>query len=770
MSENGKVELSALKTQLSQTSDRSNIGIFFLPAMIGLIVILGLVWLSLRMAQDDIIRIQLNDFSAIDVAEEDAWKVWATQNAIAAYLDANDAIETFSNQDNRAETTHADWIMSGGLSSSNDVAKTLLLRIELVSVNKEHVSFAAEIPGVSESLNDMAIRAAGQILAWSGHDLISDDAIQFAEDELPISRDALQLFSQGQAAYAKWDDRGAVASFEQALEISGEHPLIYLELSRTWDRLGYRPKALQTLQKAYETRSILSRRKQLEIEAEYHTLDHNWPAARDAWFSLKSFYPTELEFWLKLAEVNLKQSETEQVASLVEEMRALPLPIGNDPRIDVLEGDYWYHVGDYSEGEEVTARAIKKARELGDRDILAEALLQMVSFTKFAGIEHLEEAEQIYRANADVLNVARTLGHKAGLNRIAGRLNEAEKLFLESISLSDEIGDEAIRSSNLNGLVIVYDLMGRQSESLELKKELASFLNERGIQNRYGIMLENIGISNFKLGRLDDAEQSFKKALKIFGDVDDFIGIAWHPQHMSRVMSRRGNLKVARTLAEDAFERSTDRPEGDLSGNSEFEIAHIDLFEGKFDAAQKRLERIRPNFASYENHITVAEVDHMISRAKFRSGDYAAAQTSLNKARAFFEADSLPNYQLKSLITQVDVSFAVGAQSLSEDCLKLASLVQKSQYLEFTLKARSRLSRCAVKFEEFGYEEAADEIQEIQTSARSAGLFEPELEAYTQQAWIAKDLSLDDELETAIQGAETLADRYKVSLDGMLPN
>ena len=770
MADPGKEELEALKSQLSRTGAQSSLAILLLPAIIGLIVVIGLIWVSFAVNQDDTIQIKLTNLEAIDFAEDDRWKAWATQNAIAAYLETHEAIVIVSPENASTQDAGIDWIMSGNLTAKGAEDKSLLLRIELTSKENEDISFAAEIPGVSESLNDMAVRAAGQVLSWSGHDLISDQAIRFAEDELPISRDAILLFSEGQAAFEQWDDRRAVASFERAIEVSGDHPLIYLELSRAWDRLGYRPEALKTLQKAYETRSILSRRKQLEIEAEFHTLDHNWPAARDAWFSLKSFYPTELEFWLKLAEVNMKQSEVDEVLSLLGEMRALPEPIRSDPRIDLLEGDYWYHKGDYTKGEEVTVAAIEKARALGERNILAEALLQMVSFTKFAGIEHLEEAEEIYRADANILKVAETLGYKAGLNRIAGRLDAAENLFLEAMSLSDEIGDEAIRSSNLNGLVIVYDLMGRQSESLELKKELAAYLKERGIRNRYGIMLENIGISNFKLGRLDAAQASFEEALTIFVEVDDLIGIAWHPQHMSRIMSRRGDLKTARALAEDALARSEERPEGDLAGNSGFELAHIDLFEGRFESAIERFLRVREGYVSYENHISAAEADHMVARAYLRNGQYRAAQEALKRAREFFEADALPNYQLKSLITQIDLSFLSSADTLQSDCEALASLVAGSEYLEFTLKARPRLTRCSVRFNGLSREAVNREIEAVQEEAKAHELFEAHLESYTQFAWIADDLNLIAEKRSALEGARAQSERFGVSLVGMIPS
>lgn len=769
MVDTGTDELSALKDRLSSSSERSNVGVFLLPLMIGLLVIIGLIWLSLRMSEDKSIRIQLAEFSPIELDESEHWKAWATENAIAAYLNAHDSIETIDAQQAELGGGQVDWIMSGGLSANGEDGKELLLRIELSSVDREDVSFAAEIPGVSESLNDMAVRAAGQVLAWSGHDLISSQPIRFAEDELPISRDALQLFSEGKSAFAAWDDRRAIAAFERALEISGDHPLIYLELSRSWNRLGYRPKALETLKRAHETRTVLSRRKQLEIEAEYFTLDHDWSAARDSWYSLKSFYPTELDYWLSLAEVNLSQSNVDQVASLLEEMRALPDPLGSDLRIDLLEGKYWYHKGDYAEGETVIAETISKARAMGERDILAEALLQMVSFIKVSGLEYLNEAEEIYRADANISKLATTLGHKAGIHRTAGRLNEAEATFLEAIELAESIGDEVTRSWQLNGLVIVYDLMGRQSESLAIKQELASYLKERQIQNRYGIMLENIGISNFKLGRLEAADASFRAALDVFHDVDDLIGIAWHPQHMSRVMSRKGDLALAREMAEDAFARSSDRPEGDLAGNSQYELAQIDLYEGRFAPALARLERIRPAFVAYENFITVAETDHLMARIKMRSGDLQAAYLDLAKAIEFFEADALPNYQLKSGITRVDLGFRLGSQSLADDCQRLQQLTEKSEYLEFTLKAESRILRCAVRFERLTLSAAQSRMADVREKALGANMFEAELDTAIQSAWIGRDLSDEDAENDARKRAFAIAAQYEVSLDGMLP-
>lgn len=770
MVDTGTDELSALKDRMSSSSERTNVGVFLLPLMIGLLVIIGLIWLSLRMSEDKSIRIQLAEFSPIEMEESEHWKAWATENAIAAYLNAHESIEIMDAQQTQSAGHQVDWIMSGGLSANGEDGKELLLRIELSSVDRQDISFAAEIPGVSESLNDMAVRAAGQVLAWSGHDLISSEPIRFAEDELPISRDALQLFSEGKSAFSAWDDRRAIAAFERALEISGDHPLIYLELSRSWNRLGYRPKALETLKRAHETRTVLSRRKQLEIEAEYFTLDHDWSAARDSWYSLKSFYPTELDYWLSLADVSLSQSNVDEVASLLEEMRALPDPLGRDLRIDLLEGKYWYHKGDYTEGEAVIEKTISTARAIGERDILAEALLQMVSFKKVSGLEYLNEAEEIYRADANLSKLATTLGHKAGIHRTAGRLNEAEATYLESIELAESIGDEVTRSWQLNGLVIVYDLMGRQSESLALKQELASYLKKRQIQNRYGIMLENIGISNFKLGRLDVAEESFKAALDVFHEVDDLIGIAWHPQHMSRVMSRKGDLVAARNLAEDAFARSSERPEGDLAGNSQYELAQIDFHEGEFGSALARLEKIRPAFVAYENFITVAETDHLVARIKMRSGDLLKAQADLTKAIDFFEADALPNYQLKSLITQIDLGFLLGADLLPDYCEALKPLITRSEYLEFTLKAKLRVVRCAVRFDRITFEDAQKEVAEIRESAGGAMMFEARLESFTQSVWIANDLSRHADENRLRDLARSIAAEFGYSLEGLLPN
>ena len=75
-----------------------------------------------------------------------------------------------------------------------------------------------------------------------------------------------------------------------------------------------------------------------------------------------------------------------------------------------------------------------------------------------------------------------------------------------------------------------------------------------------------------------------------------------------------------------------------------------------------------------------------------------------------------------------------------------------------------------MNFAELDFSNASTEIHKTREAAKTANLFEAELESHTQLAWIAKDLGLDKKVSTSAQLAEITASAYKASLAGMLPN
>ncbi|MAK61638.1 MAG: hypothetical protein CMK09_11710 [Ponticaulis sp.] len=736
--------------------------------MVGLVVALGLGWLFLRDTEPKSIPIQIMPFESAGLSQDESWQLVATEQALIAYLEASGQLrlERVDTALKAPENSAADWRMSGHLSRNSEGG--LLLRVELQSLSNEYTSFAADVPGMPENLNDIAMRAASQVYAWSGQNLLSEPEIILARAEMPVSANALRYLSEGRAAFAVQDDRAAIDAFERAAKLAGPHPLIYNELARAWERLGYRPRAIETAEIAYENRDQLSRQRQLEIEAQYFRLNHDWKHEQEVWLALKSFHPDALDYRLALTEAYLRGSDIESAEQTINEMKAMPAPMGEDLRIDLIEAEFWYQNGHFEEGRAAAERALDKARESGEAALLGEAILQLVDFMHEDNEALLEEAERIFLTLGNHARLAEVYGEQGKLKRISGELESAEMLYTRAISLARDIGDEANVATLQNGFSIVYDLMGRQTDSLQLKQNLAAYFEERGVFNRFAILKENIGISYFKLGRLAEAEAIFKDVLPLFEEVDDAIGVAWSPYHISRIRSRQGRIDEAQALADQALINSEENPEGDLAGNTGFEQAHLMFFRGELEQAIEKFEAVKERYLSYENTIGVAEADLMLARIYLRLGRLDAANQAVTDAITVFDADALPNYQIDARTVKLDLVYKQDRSGMSEVCQEISDRIEGMEFQEFVLRAETRLVLCDVTLNGTDLGRATSRLADIRQRAAELGLFEPVLHTHLIEVWIGNQLGDEETKTRAVRAARELVVDNNVSLIGYL--
>ena len=344
-------------------------------------------------------------------------------------------------------------------------------------------------------------------------------------------------------------------------------------------------------------------------------------------------------------------------------------------------------------------------------------------------------------------------------------------LYSRAIALARDIGDESNVAALQNGFSIVYDLMGRQTDSLQLKQNLADYFSERGITNRYAIMKENIGISLFKLGRLAEAETAFADALPLFAEVNDTIGLAWAPYHLSRIRSRQGELVQAQSLAEEALENSRDNPEGDLAGNTGFELAHLMFFRGEFDAAIEKFGEVKAGYLSYENNVGAAEADLMLARIYIRLDRLEDAETALTSAIKVFDGDALPNYQLDARTVQLDWALAAESDEADEICQSLHDRIEGLEFQEFVLRARTRLALCDMLGTYVASEELSPEarLALVREQSEALGLFEPVLHSHLIEIRMANEGDETQTKEQALTWLRSFAEETGFSLSGYVP-
>ncbi len=715
-------DLNALRTNI-KSNDANGLGTQILAFIIIILFIAIAGFLFLRSDKSvNSILIFDSGFSVTGTQNKELWIGEATEQAIISHLNAGERLHIIGGRDVKSVPENpdgADWIISGTILIGTENTEVLDLVLQLKSNDDSGQVFSTRLTGVKTGISDLASRASTQIFTWLEQPALSLEQQANAAAELPTSQNARQAYGEGLEALTSFDAARAVPKFEVALR-DGDHPLVFTGLARAWYQLGYRTRAKQAAQKAYENRGNLSRQRQLEVEGYFRIINDEWSRSTEVYQALKEFHPNDLSYRLALADVQLKASDMQGVAQNIEDMRNLHAPLSEDPRIDLIEVEYLHQKGDYASAATAAQHAIKKARASGDNAVLASALLADVDNEGNNKIDHLLEARQLY----DQLNnpgqqssVLKELGEQA---RYVGNNTQAEEYYREAIRVAQSIGDAPRIAATQNALAITLDLKGELENGLDLKQEVQGYYAQRDVKSRQSIMLENIGISLFKLGRLQEAEASFDEALDIFIPIDDTIGVAWAPYHRSRIASRNGDLDKAVNLAKNAVENSVETPAGDLEHNARYEIAHTLYHRGLYAQAKVMFKDLEQAFSDNKNKLSAAESALMLSRIALQEKDYALARKKVNAARKTFVSGGVGYYILDANITRADLAFLHYSEDHDAACMALRQNLKGMEHAETALRARSRLLRC---------NGAVNDLTSVETAARAVGMFEPQLDA-----------------------------------------
>ena len=84
--------------------------------------------------------------------------------------------------------------------------------------------------------------------------------------------------------------------------------------------------------------------------------------------------PDNLELGLRLAKVQRDAGQATDSLATVQQLRALPLPSSDDPRIDLAEASANNSLGEWKLGQAAAGKAAAKALDQSRRQLLADAL------------------------------------------------------------------------------------------------------------------------------------------------------------------------------------------------------------------------------------------------------------------------------------------------------------------------------------------------------------------------------------------------------------
>ena len=157
------------------------------------------------------------------------------------------------------------------------------------------------------------------------------------------------------------------------MKLDDSFALAHSALSQAWSQLGYDQKAKEEVKRAFDLSAGLSREDRLVVESRYQSANKDWTKAIETDRSLYTFFPDNLEYGLRLAAAQTNGGKAKDALATIAELRRLPPPVGEDPRIDLQEASADQNLGDAQRRKAAAEHAEQKAKSAGMLMLAASA-------------------------------------------------------------------------------------------------------------------------------------------------------------------------------------------------------------------------------------------------------------------------------------------------------------------------------------------------------------------------------------------------------------
>jgi eukaryotic-like serine/threonine-protein kinase len=359
-----------------------------------------------------------------------------------------------------------------------------------VDLTVQNTANGETVAAVSDSEDDARflelVKRLGETLRQKcgAGEITSEEAAAVRASE-PATADAARFYANGLGKLRTFDFLAARDFLEKAVAADPNHVLAHSALAASWAQLGYDDNARQEAKRAFELSKDLSRKDSLSIEAEYRESIRDWGKAVDLYKSLWTFFPDDLEYGLRLADAQVSASSGSDALVTIANLRKLPHPLQDDPRIDLGEASAANSLSDYKHVQAAAVRAEDKAKHLKAGFVQSQALLQQCwalrnlgDLSRAKGVGG--QAGKALAAAGDFRGEAKSLTCVANVLADQGNLTEARTMHEKALALARQTGAEG---DIAGALINIGNLLAAQQE---LDASNAQYNEALSLANRIG--------------------------------------------------------------------------------------------------------------------------------------------------------------------------------------------------------------------------------------------------------------------------------------------
>jgi DNA-binding winged helix-turn-helix (wHTH) protein/tetratricopeptide (TPR) repeat protein/TolB-like protein len=611
---------------------------------------------------------------------EDGWLATAFSEMLSTELSAGEKLRLVSGEDVANVRLSSPWSQSDtlgkettariGTALNSDVLvlgsyasigrpERRQVRIDVRLQNARTGEILAEVAeiGSSDNFFQLISRIGAKLRDRLGVPGIAETDEPSVVASLPSNPEAARFYTLGLARVRDYDASAAKDLLEQATKADPKFPLSHSMLARAWSQLGYEQKRKEEAKRALDLSANLPRVSRMLVEGDYYeSLAHHEKAA-STYQALFALFPDSVEYGLQLAAAQDAAGHGNQASGTLSQLRRLPPPASDDPRIDLLDA----RVGQTNDPARLALirSAIRKATAQGKKLVYARA-----KEAECLNLLYGEHPDQASASCDDAYNIFLAAGN---------RLGAANTVRL----MADRQGSE-----------------GHYQEAIATYQKALKILQELGEHEKTGAVLNNMAINFENEGELDRAERLYRQAKTHFEQTGDKLNTATALSNIADILYVRGDLPGAAKLYEQTLEIHAALDHGN-PGYALYRLGDLRLAQGHLqDAhrlAQQAVDLIRADQSGYQYLTGAMLVLGEVSKA---GGDLQGAQQQVQATLDIRQRVGETGLVRESQLELAGLAFEEGQASQAEPLLRAAIVeFEKEKGDPDTTNAYNLLSR-----------------------------------------------------------------------------
>jgi tetratricopeptide (TPR) repeat protein len=470
-------------------------------------------------------------------------------------------------------------------------------------------------------------------------------------------------------------------------------------LSTAWSAMGYESKALDEAKKAMELSASLSREARWAIEGRYREMHKEWGQAIETYRKLWRLFPDNLEYAIRLARAQTKADKAKESLSTVEELRRLPPPERDDPRIDLSEALAAAALPDFKRQQAAAEAAADKAGKQGIRLLAGEARSLEGDALAHSGetvlaIAAYEKAKAIYDAAGDRRSVADCDEKISPLLRGKGDVARSMQVLGESLAIRRASGDEAGTAGTLRTIAFLMVDQGDLRRAKALTDESLQTYTRIGDRRGYGAALNVLARISKHEGNLIAGRDQYLEALAIFRETGPKGAIAPLLNNIGELLSQQGDLSGAGKMLEESRQGYLALGKKEGAAASSEALGDVLMAQGDLGEARKRYNEALLLYNQAGAGLNVHDSLLHLAKLSMEDGRPAeAGNAARNAAEALKTAKQTDSAASGYAILSQALCFQGNLTEARQAIQQAVSLSAKSQGREIHLEVRIAAAR-----------------------------------------------------------------------------